>query len=327
MKKILLTCVIIVATTVGAEVTRRKVIVITETPVYETNEQLIKSANAGEASAQYTLGMCYYDHGRGLETNFNETATWFFKAAEQGHAKAQAMYGECMDVAGNWKEAAKWYLKAAEQGSLESDGLDKLAKMYADGRGVEKNWVEAVKWYLKLYHKAEKEIEKEREERRIHPQLPLLLRDSPCEPALAIADIFAKGGWGVEKDEAKAFEWYHKAAEEGSSDAMLTLGEMYFYGRGVAKDAEEAVKWYHRAAKRSNAKAYYRLADCYMHGDGVYEDMVEAMKWRLKWFRECHRDFYFFGTFMLPVGLVLLILVVIAIVKKFVRPNRKQSNC
>lgn len=310
MKKLLLGWVMIVAITFSAmpvEIDRTPIWMVE--PVFKADEQLIKSANEGQASAQYTLGMYYYDRGKGLETNLVETTKWFRNAAEQGHAEAQVMYGECMDLAGNGKEAVKWYLKAAEQGALGFREQEKLAKMYAEGRGVEKNWIEAVKWY----RKAVEDIEKKCEEWRQGSKERILLPWCPCEPACAIGDIYAKGGWGVEKDETEAFIWYHKAAENGNSDAMLTLAEMYFCGIGVDKNAAEAVKWYHKASERDNEKAYYKLADCYMHGNGVYKDVIEATKWWLKWLQKCHPNFLMAVTLL---GCFVVGLLVFVIVKK-----------
>ena len=51
-------------------------------------------------------------------------AKWYKKAAEQGHAQAQARIGRCYargwGVERNIREAMKWYLKAAAQGSKEA---------------------------------------------------------------------------------------------------------------------------------------------------------------------------------------------------------------
>ena len=46
---------------------------------------------------------------------------------------------------------------------------------------------------------------------------------------------------------AKAFEWFSRAAEQGMSGSCATLGMMYENGNGVEKDAAKAREWYRRA--------------------------------------------------------------------------------
>lgn len=48
-------------------------------------------------------------------------------------------------------------------------------------------------------------------------------------------------GEGVEQDNAKAFEWYGKAAEQGDARAQHDLGVCYYYGEGVEQDIAKAV--------------------------------------------------------------------------------------
>jgi TPR repeat protein len=48
----------------------------------------------------------------------------------------------------------------------------------------------------------------------------------------------------VEANGAKAVEWFKKAAEQGMTGSMATLGMMYKEGNGVEKNVEEARKWY-----------------------------------------------------------------------------------
>ena len=71
------------------------------------------------------------------------------KAAEQGHATAQymfgVMYGLGDGVPSDAAEAAKWYLKAAEQGHAPAQSA--LGVLYATGAGVTKDVVESYAWY------------------------------------------------------------------------------------------------------------------------------------------------------------------------------------
>lgn len=89
----------------------------------DTFEQTRKTAEQGDASAQYNLGLHYAD-GRGVAKDNAIAAKWFRKAAEQGNANGQFelgyMYESGKGVAKNETEAAKWYQKAAAQGNTDA---------------------------------------------------------------------------------------------------------------------------------------------------------------------------------------------------------------
>jgi hypothetical protein len=51
-------------------------------------------------------------------------------------------------------------------------------------------------------------------------------------------------GLGVNKDYRKAFDWYRKGANAGSSLAMCNLAVMYTNGLGVAVDYKKAIVWF-----------------------------------------------------------------------------------
>ena len=43
-------------------------------------------------------------------------------------------------------------------------------------------------------------------------------------------------GRGVEIDDAKAFEWFRKAALQGDADSQFNVGRMFEYGVGVTQN-------------------------------------------------------------------------------------------
>ena len=59
-----------------------------------------------------------------------------------------------------------------------------------------------------------------------------------------------ENGRGVTQDYDQAFQWYTKAAEQGSPDAQYNLGWMYSRGRGVTRDHKQAVKWFTKSAEQ-----------------------------------------------------------------------------
>jgi len=47
-------------------------------------------------------------------------------------------------------------------------------------------------------------------------------------------------------DYVKAFEWCHKAAQQGQCDAQSVLSKMYDVGKGVEQDYAKSAEWYDR---------------------------------------------------------------------------------
>ncbi|NKB37469.1 MAG: hypothetical protein GKR93_09920 [Gammaproteobacteria bacterium] len=78
-------------------------------------------ANAGDASAQYQLGLLYYQ-GLGIRQNYNEASYWYKEAGKKGNADAQYSLGNMYlmgeGVSQNDAEAILWYEKAADQGHV-----------------------------------------------------------------------------------------------------------------------------------------------------------------------------------------------------------------
>jgi len=70
-----------------------------------------------------------------------------------------------------------------------------------------------------------------------------------------------------------------KAAEQGDSDAQLSLGVLYDNGQGVPQDYTQAGAWYRKAAEQGDAAAQYALGDLYRGGQGVPQDYAEAYFW------------------------------------------------
>lgn len=78
-----------------------------------------RSAEQGNAEAQYCLGDCYAN-GEGVLQDYAQAVLWGRKAAEQGIAEAQFMLGAFYyagySVPQDYTQAVYWWRKAAEQG-------------------------------------------------------------------------------------------------------------------------------------------------------------------------------------------------------------------
>ena len=195
-------------------------------------------AEAGDASAQYNLGLMHAE-GRVVPQDFAEAATWYRKAAEQGHV-----------------EAIAWYRKAVDQN--HADAQFTLGQMYFGGV----DHAEASTWYRKAA-----------EQGHVEAQYMLgWMNHRGFMDNASPSDLTAR-------DFVAAVAWYRKAAEQGYVEAQYNLGRMYHQGRGVPQDFVAAVAWYHQAAEQGLPQALWYLGDMYSEGLGVPQDFVEAHMW------------------------------------------------
>jgi TPR repeat protein len=113
-----------------------------------TAKALRKSAEKGDASAQFRLGQLY-DEGTGVPKDYRQAMEWFEKAAKQGHVGAQinlgTLYLQGEGAPQSDQMALFWFRQAAEQG--DALAFAKLGWMSAQGRGVLQDFIQAHKWY------------------------------------------------------------------------------------------------------------------------------------------------------------------------------------
>ncbi len=219
---------------------------------------LITAAEAGDAEAQFNLGL-KYRKGQGVEQSDPKAAEWYRKAAAQGHAQAQNnlgwMYLNGRDVEQNDQQALVWYRKAAEQGHAVAQF--NLAQIYRLGRGVEANNHEAVVWYRKAAEQGD------------------------LEAQFNLALMYEKGQ-GVEQSDQQAVYWYRKAADLGYAPAQNNLGLMYDNGQGIEQSDQEALAWYRKAAEQEHISSQFNLALMYETGQGVEQSDHQAVYWYRK---------------------------------------------
>jgi len=216
-------------------------------------DELMASADQGDAQSQFKLGKCYLE--KGFLTNcasdkfryneeFEQAHSWFLKAAEQGNAPAQARLGEiysspieysknclCFDDdhrKSEHEKAVYWYKKAAEQVyRLNASGRSFLIKVIMETENTKNAEVQFNLGNMYLFGCT---IERE--------YTPLVQKLTE------------------EKNFNYAIEYYIMAAEQGHSGAQYTLGKCYFLGyHNKYIDKEQAVEWLKKAAEQGHKKA------------------------------------------------------------------------
>lgn len=62
-------------------------------------------------------------------------------------------------------------------------------------------------------------------------------------------------GYGLRIDDAKAFEWWNRAAGSGNRDALFALGLLYEQGLGTEEAPDKAAEMYIQAARKGSEDA------------------------------------------------------------------------
>lgn len=93
-------------------------------------------------------------------------------------------------------------------------------------------------------------------------------------------------------------------AEGGNHTAQFLMGEMYFFGLGVERNDARAAQYYEIAAKAGNAEAAYRLGYLAATAQGMAHNPAAAERWWLAAAGRGHRaaivalsDFYHEGLY------------------------------
>jgi TPR repeat protein len=219
-----------------------------------------KSAQAGDAIAQYKLAMIYYE-GNGVERDDAEAMKWLQKAAQQDHIEAQyvlgVMYEKGESVPKDDDQAYKWISMAARQGYararvvLESDkwmGYAESRFGAGDSQGPSEGTID------KVTSEQIEEYLRKAEEGDVDAQYNL--------------GIIYYHGEGAPRDFDQALAWFHKAAEQDDADAQYTLGFMYGRGEGVEKDQNQSVAWFKKAAEQGHTGAQEILEKMIKKGRG-----------------------------------------------------------
>jgi TPR repeat protein len=108
-----------------------------ENPREESLKYFRQAAQAGNADAQFELGM-KYQKGKELRPDPVRARDLFERAAHQGNRNAMdylaRMYRDGQGIAPNPQEAARWFRLAAEKGDADSQFA--LGELYMKGFGA-----------------------------------------------------------------------------------------------------------------------------------------------------------------------------------------------
>lgn len=191
-----------------------------------------RGAEDGVAEAQAVLGQMLLDGGQ--ET---EGFAWFNKAAAQGHLMALNMVGRCYDL--GWgvgvdkARAAECFRIAAERGL--DWGMYNYATALTLGEGVAEDKAAALGWFEKAGRQGNAK-------------------------AINYVGSFHEDGWVVDRDMAKAAEFYARAAEGGDFRGAFNHARMLAGAGRIAEARDWIARCFETATPAFAAKARAFLA-------------------------------------------------------------------
>ncbi len=99
--------------------------------------------------------------------------------------------------------------------------------------------------------------------------------DAAAQLSLAVA---LRVGNGIDKNDADAMQWAHKAADQGNADAQDFVGFAYLRGVMVKRNTALAFAYFKEAADES-AQAAFNLGQCYFGAQGTPQDCTKGVDW------------------------------------------------
>lgn len=205
--------------------------------------RLQQAAETGEPQALFDFGAYFYH-----QQNYAGARKWWSKAAEKGQVTAQIqlamLYRDGDGGPENKVEAARWFGKAAEQG--DTGAQNEMGVFYWRGEGVDQDRVKAGSWF-------ERAVAGGSDDAVINLGWFFLddsegISDADSEENAALQDRYAAS-------REKAFQWFCRAATQGSARAQFKVGEAYWNGSGAGMNKLQARLWLEKAAQQQDAEA------------------------------------------------------------------------
>lgn len=221
-----------------------------------------KAAEAGYEQAQTDLGALYMYGGKGVKQDAAQAYAWFSKAAEQGNQAAHMFLGDLLyfgkGVAQDTEAAFKEWRIAADAGIAEAEYRLGHALVQADQTASE-----GMAWLMKAARDGAK--------------------GGVALAACDLANVYAKGRAGIEKDLHKAAHWFEVAANMGEPRAQYAYSLMLLTGNGIGQDVKKGESYLRMAAGQSLVPAI-RVLITVMESSSdadLHKEEIQAWKTRL----------------------------------------------
>ncbi|MBN9286742.1 MAG: hypothetical protein BGO43_02360 [Gammaproteobacteria bacterium 39-13] len=226
-----------------------------------------KAATGNNPEAKYLLGSYYLD-GIGTQVDYEKAFHIFSDLADQGNALAEFKLGQMyyygQGVEKNLPIAKKWFLKSARLGV--KDAKNWVAILFRDGMENRENQADDLdqedlnQWINYSADNGEPEglylkgmgflYGRNNFQQSIEEGLQFITQAAQMQfvPAQReLGKLYEEGLFGL-NDNAKAYDWYLKASQNGDGYSQYRLATMFYVGTGVQRDYVQSYAWAHLAA-------------------------------------------------------------------------------
>ncbi|KAH6609282.1 hypothetical protein Trco_002628, partial [Trichoderma cornu-damae] len=254
--------------------------------------------------SRYGLGLMYL-HGYGVKENVVKAVELFRQSADQDYAPAQVQMGQLYLDQGGQEDvriANNYFELAARYGNIEANYY--LAELVFHGLGREKLCSMALSYYKSVAEKAEPLVSSWAEANDAYEAGDydlaflqyLLAAEQGYEKAqtnvaymldtirsrLPISELMRrqKDISGLLENPELALVYWTRASRQANIDALVKMGDYYFYGIGTERDVGKAVQCYTGASDYSqSAQALFNLGWMHENGIGLTQDFHLAKRY------------------------------------------------
>lgn len=262
---------------------------------------IMDKAKAGDASAMNEVGTWYYT-GKHVNQDYAQAYEWWKKASLKSNVRAIANLGMCYQLGRGVErdsvDAVRLYEKSIKEGNsaLLSQRTENATRSafdamlvgdcYENGIGVSKDYVKAAGFYSQAA--ARGSVDGMRQAGMCY----LNAKDNAkalqyFEKAASKGDLSSEywsgkmllGGMNVPSNKQQAVVYLLKAAEGGMAAAQTEMGTLYAEGNGVTKNLAQAAEWHRKSAIQGNPKGMWNYGHALKDGAGVTKDYDQALFW------------------------------------------------
>ena len=249
---------------------------------------------------EYRIGKMYAA-GLGTEQDYLQAVDWLTLSADENYKYAQyslgSLYYHGKGVAQDHETAFALYTRSADQ-SFPYASFE-LGKMLRDGIGCEKNqqdsdrrFKEAFLGFVSLEEQSHDDklqyrlgwmllngVGTDKDEARAKEYFDKAASVGNPFACYQLAKLILSDEKAPPQDVEKAFGYLRKAVEAENPYAAYFLGKLYEKGQHVPQNIAEAIRLYTLSAGQDNDFAAYRLGKLYLGGEGVLKDVESAIRW------------------------------------------------
>lgn len=218
--------------------------------------KMTKSAEAGEASAQWFVSMLYRSGMPGIAVDKIKAEYWLQRAIAPREGEEPAdPFMNCyarwvIEGAGDPAPCVELALKDARTGDVNAMAV--LTWLYNwDGKGAHPQPAKALYWAKRA------------------------AATNTITGYVALAMLYLHGK-GAPLNEAEAFRWFMKAAKAGDPGSQGVVAYLYQEGKGVPQDFALSCSWAERAALAREPMGLQLLTWQYVRGQGKGVDLPRA---------------------------------------------------